>query len=151
MNKNEEIWTKLAQHREIWIQLTELAKDEHIHFKPWEGAMSLGELVVHIATSMDMFLNLVTTGTFALPAKPEFADMGDVRRILGEYTAKSKAEILSLTPEQLTGLVEFNRKKVTGESLLQLCKDHEVHHKGQMFIYLRMVGVEKLPFFIQPE
>ncbi|MCJ8014048.1 DinB family protein [Paenibacillus sp. KQZ6P-2] len=150
MSHNEELWAGLSRHREVLIQLTELVDDEHIHFKPWEGAMTLGELVVHIATSLDMFLNLVITGNFAPPAKPEFAGIDDIRRIVEEYTAKSKAEILSLTPEQLSGLVDFNRKKLPGESLLQLCKDHEVHHKGQLFTYLRIIGIEKLPFFIQP-
>ncbi|WP_349679045.1 MULTISPECIES: DinB family protein [Aneurinibacillus] len=26
--------------------------------------------------------------------------------------------------------------------------DHEVHHKGQLFLYARLIGIEKLPFFI---
>ncbi len=25
--------------------------------------------------------------------------------------------------------------------------DHEIHHKGQLFIYARLVGVKDVPFF----
>ncbi|SIC68051.1 Uncharacterised protein [Mycobacteroides abscessus subsp. abscessus] len=35
-----------------------------------------------------------------------------------------------------------------GIVLLENAKDHEIHHKGQLFTYARLAGIEKLPFFV---
>ncbi|WP_279401879.1 DinB family protein [Piscibacillus salipiscarius] len=37
--------------------------------------------------------------------------------------------------------------KGTKFNYLQGMYEHEIHHKGQLFIYARMVGVKDVPFF----
>ncbi|MEK4357699.1 DinB family protein [Paenibacillus sp. FSL M7-1455] len=51
--------------------------------------------------------------------------------------------------EQLEKELEFNGYIGTGRLWLETAKDHEIHHKGQLFTYARMIGVEKLPFMMK--
>lgn len=39
--------------------------------------------------------------------------------------------------------------KLSGRQLLQLAMDHEIHHKGALFVYVRALGHTELPMFIQ--
>ena len=36
---------------------------------------------------------------------------------------------------------------VPGSVLLAMSLDHEIHHKGQLFVYARMLGFDKVPPF----
>jgi len=38
--------------------------------------------------------------------------------------------------------------KMPGMVLLESGKDHEIHHKGQLFTYARLLGIKSLPFFV---
>lgn len=46
----------------------------------------------------------------------------------------------------LTGV--FGRK-VAGEQLLQLAIGHEIHHKGNLFVYVREMGHTDLPLYVK--
>lgn len=152
MNRLEEYTQSWLKHRMVLNELLSLIEDEHMHFKPWEGAFSLSELAVHIANSMDMFVQTVKNGSFKISPVPNYETMDDVRRIVGDYTEKTKQDLATLRNEHLNNVIEINYFYATGEIWLENAKDHEIHHKGQLFTYARMIGAENLPFFMkQPE
>jgi len=152
VNRLEEYIQSWLKHRTVLNELLSLIEDEHMHFKPWEGAFSLSELTVHIANSMDMFVQTVKNGSFRISTVPDYETMDDVRRIVGDYTEKTKQDLTTLRSEHLNNVIEFNGFYATGEIWLENARDHEIHHKGQLFTYARLIGAEKLPFFIkQPE
>lgn len=53
-------------HREVLHKLVTLDQDNLVHFTPWEGGMSYGTLVLHIASSTQMFANMVSKGNSPL-------------------------------------------------------------------------------------
>ncbi|WP_164217336.1 DinB family protein [Virgibacillus sp. YIM 98842] len=138
------------QHRRILEELLEQIDDEHLHFKPWDGAMSLSELALHVAASNEAFITVVKTGgELVIPDVPECTTMDDVRKNVRKFTKKTKATYESLTKANLEAESPIPHPKLQGKRkvLLTAVYEHEIHHKGQLYVYARMVGAESLPFF----
>ncbi|WP_028776881.1 DinB family protein [Shimazuella kribbensis] len=137
------------QHRNVLEELLKQIHDEHIDFKPWDDAMTLGELVLHIAGWNDVFVSMVKTEKFATPDIPECKNIEDVRKAVKNFTEKTKATYKSFTDDELEAENNSLHPKLQGpkKKYLTAMYDHEVHHKGQLFIYARMIGVKELPFF----
>lgn len=152
MNRVDSLLQQWLRHRTVLRELLEVIGNEHTHYKPWKDAFSLGFMAVHIAASSNMFVRAVKDGKFPqLSEPPSFETMEDVRRLVSEYTEKTKSDFETLTDRHLDQTVPWGPYHATGEFWLNTMRDHEIHHKGQLFVYARMVGVEKLPFFtIQP-
>ncbi|CAH2714564.1 putative protein YjoA [Neobacillus rhizosphaerae] len=149
MKQAEQMMNDWLQHRNVMEELLEQIDDEHIDFKPWDGAMSLGELALHIAGWNDVFVSLVKTEEFALPDIPKCKTMGDVREAVKHFTEKTKALYESLTDEELEAENNSSHPKLQGtkKRYLTAMYDHEIHHKGQLFVYARLIGVNEMPFF----
>lgn|SRR5699024_11131073 len=145
----EEVVKGWLKHRMVVHDLLDRVDDDQMNFKPWDGAYTLGELAVHIATSMDMFAKLVKTGKFAPPNKETYHSMEDVRKIVHKYTLVTEGDLKSLTRSNVTEEVTFNRDTAPGSFWLSNAIDHEIHHKGQLFTYVRMTGAEHVPFFMK--
>jgi len=149
MDTIDEVVKGWLKHRLVVHDLLELVDDEHIDFKPWDGAYTLGDLALHIATSMDMFAKLVKTGVFAPPNKETYQSMDDVRKLVQKYTSITKGDLKALTKSNISNEVEFNGDTAPGNFWLSNAIDHEIHHKGQLFTYVRMTGAQKVPFFMK--
>ncbi|WP_277678635.1 DinB family protein [Gracilibacillus dipsosauri] len=137
------------QHRQVLVNLLEQIDDEAIHFKPWEGAMELGELALHVTGWNDVFVSMVKSEEFLPPDIPECKTMEEVRAAVNSFTEKTKATYQSITEEELEMQNNATHPKLQGtkKKYLLAMYDHEIHHKGQLFIYVRLVGVKDVPFF----
>ena len=150
MNPMDEVIKGWLQHRMVVHDLLDLVDDEHINFKPWDDAYSLADLAIHIARSMGTFVKMVKSGEFS-PLKDEinYQSIADVREIVKRYTDITKQDMKGIYKFQLNAEVEFNHINAPGSYWLSNAMDHEIHHKGQLFTYVRMIGVEKVPFFMK--
>lgn len=137
------------QHRKVLEEILEKIDDAHIDFKPWDGAMTLGELALHIAVSNDAFIDMVKTEELTFSDLPKCETIADIRKAVRDYTQKSIAKYEAISDEELKMENSASHPKLRGpkKNYLQAVYDHEIHHKGQLFIYARMVGSEDLPFF----
>lgn len=152
MSQVEQMMNHWLRHRNVLEELLKTIPNEQIDFKPWDGAMTINELAQHIAASADMFVSIVKTGQGQItqPAITVCNTMEEVRLVVRELTEKTKAIYASLTDEELEIEYDSPHPNFRGprKKLLALTTDHEVHHKGQLFVYARMIGVKDLPFFI---
>jgi uncharacterized damage-inducible protein DinB len=135
-------------HRNALIALLDKVQDKDLHYKPWDGAMSLAELAVHITDSTAMFANIVAGKEKPASQGQAFSSADALRNYVQEKTKETQAALESITGEQLHAEVEFANMKMTGQAMLDMAKEHEIHHKGQLFTYVRMTGAQDLPFFI---
>jgi len=141
--------TNWLNHRKVLLAMLDTVQNENLQYKPWEKAMSLSALVLHINGSMDMFAQTVKNGAFTPPSTAKQAEtIEELKAIVAADTASTKALLESLSDEQLEKEIDFHGMKMSGIVLLENGKDHEIHHKGQLFIYLRLLGIETLPFFV---
>jgi uncharacterized damage-inducible protein DinB len=51
-------------------------------------------------------------------------------------------EVSKLTPEQLREEVEFHGRSLRRGVLLWFMTEHEIHHRGQLYTYYRLAGIE---------
>lgn len=149
MKKVDAFIQEWLRHRRALEDLLGRIGDEHIDYKPWDGAFPLGALAVHIADAWDMFLGVVRDGAFQRPSERRRCETMDaVRSVVAENTKTTQAALGALDDSKLERTVEVNGFVAPGKVWLDNARDHEIHHKGQLFLYARLVGVEKLPFFI---
>lgn len=138
------------RHRKVLPELLDTFEDQHLSYKPWEDAMSLSELVLHISGAMEMFTNTVRNGVFTPPSGPpnNIEKISELKALVEAQTSETKSKLEALTNDQLEAIVEFAGMKLPGLVLLESAKDHEIHHKGQLFTYARILGIQSLPFFV---
>lgn len=136
-------------HREVLHKLVTLDQANLVQFTPWEGGMSYGTLALHIASSTQIFANMVIKGEFTPSQnKDEWSTLEDVQRLVHEYTEATKELLGSITDEQLQAEISFFGKTAQAHVFLSNALDHEIHHKGQLLTYARIAGVKELPFFM---
>ncbi|KIL50953.1 DinB family protein [Jeotgalibacillus campisalis] len=149
MAKIDQMMAGWLSHRQALIELVEVIDNEHLHFRPWEDAMSVSELVQHTADSTGMFIQTVQNGELTPPSKNQKIDsISELQDYLQAATEQTLADLKSLSEEKLEKNVEFFGSVMPGYALLESGKDHEIHHKGQLFTYARLTGAKDLPFFI---
>jgi len=138
------------RHRAVLPQILAQVPPEKVGFQPWEGAMSLGKLTVHTVASTHFFVSAVASGEFTSQTPPEVSSMEELLQVVADYTAKSKSVYESLSDAQLPEMLEakFMHLTLPKQAFLASMRDHEVHHKGQLFVYARMAGAKEMPFFV---
>ncbi len=83
--------------------------------------------------------------------KPEETE-SSLSELAKTYTEKTKKLLESFTDEELDREVDLTGvfgRKVAGEQLLQLAIGHEIHHKGNLFVYVREMGHTDLPLYVK--
>jgi uncharacterized damage-inducible protein DinB len=152
MGRAKQLMNQWLTHRLALEKLLQCVQDEHLGYKPWPGAMALAELAQHVVKSTDMFVIIAKTGQgkIGVPDIEPCETAAQLNGIVSRFTEKTKATYDTLTDDELR--IEYDHPhpnfKGPREKILVLANDHEIHHKGQLFVYARMIGLEKLPFFI---
>jgi uncharacterized damage-inducible protein DinB len=146
--------------RENTIQTAEDIPEDKYDFRPAEGCRSVAETLVHIAVMsrvQEQLQFVERRGTLA-----GFDFFGFMGKLQAEMkTPRTKAEILELlrsegekyakalegVPEEFLGEhVEYPegmepRRKSRFEMLIAV-KEHEMHHRGQLMVIERMLGIK---------
>lgn len=149
LSSAKEIMDSWLMHRNVLEEMLKQFDDKHMDYKPWDGAMTVAELALHIASASEMFVSMVRTEKFVVPEIPECKTIDDVRTAVQQFSEKTKAIFETLTDEELASENSAPHPKLKGpkKNYLTAMLEHEIHHKGQLFVYARMVGIKELPFF----
>ncbi|MEH7346427.1 DinB family protein [Bacillus sp. JJ1532] len=138
-------------HRTVTNALVEKIEESNYDFKPTETSMSAQKLVTHIYTSYYKFIKTVKEGNGS-PFMEKFENTQLSLSQLGEEsTEKTKELLASLTEEELDREIDMSKifgMKVSGHQMVQMAIEHEIHHKGNLFVYVREMGHTDLPFYI---
>ncbi len=124
---------------------------ERLEWRPAEGRFSPGDLVRHLAAiERWMFAENVQGKPSRYPGHgPELADGHAAVLAYFEAMHREAMEIFrTLTPERLgrkcrtPGGIELTTWK-----WLRAMVEHEIHHRGQLYLMLGMLGVETPPLY----
>jgi uncharacterized damage-inducible protein DinB len=116
-----------------------------------DGAFTLGGLVRHIgATERYMFAETARGNTSCYPGHGR--DLADGYDAVMAYLDRTHAESLdiyrSLTPEALNGRCTTPAgTSITTWKWLRAMIEHEIHHRGQLYLMLGMLGVRTPPLY----
>ncbi len=124
-------------------------------FKATPDLMTFGELARHVLDAGHALTGMLLDGVDNL-ATPQFREMigkyrpqlpeqldaatlaAELRRSVETQTAKLSAK----DQDFFSGLItRFDGQKVTRLEMLQFIKEHELTHRSQMFVYMRLKGI----------
>ena len=116
-----------------------------------EGKFTLGDLVRHIATiERYMYAENMENKPSRYPGcGTNLADGYDeTLRYFNRLHAESLAIFRKLTPENLKEkCVTPGGISITKWKWLRAMVEHEIHHRGQLFIYLSLLGIPTSPLY----
>jgi len=118
---------------------------EKADYRPDPVSKTAMELVRHIASADNRFVEAVTTGVFNFgPGIPDTAKTpAEIAAWYEERHAQNFQAVSRATPEQLVKMLDFRglfqRPAVT---FLMTGLHHTIHHRGQLSSYLRSMGAK---------
>jgi uncharacterized damage-inducible protein DinB len=132
-------------------RLVETIPPDRLEWTPREGAFTLGDTVRHIgASERYMFAETARGNPSSYPGHgPELADGYDAVLAYLDRTHAEALEIYrSLTPERLSGKAMTPAgTPITTWKWLRAMIEHEIHHRGQIYYMLGMLGVKTPPLY----
>ncbi|MBY0121365.1 DinB family protein [Bacillus sp. S/N-304-OC-R1] len=138
-------------HRTVTNDLVAKIEEDNYGYKPTETSMSAQKLVTHMYTSYYQFVKTVKEGNSSPFLEKLDESEKSLIQIGEEYTEKTKDLLASLTEEELNREIDMTKVfgiNVTGHFMVGMALEHEIHHKGNLFVYVREMGHTKLPLFI---
>jgi uncharacterized damage-inducible protein DinB len=122
---------------------------EELRFRPFEGAYSVGETVLHIGheEEIEVLFGLARL-RLALPPAPALADDAAVSTMLAalqKIHEETEAYLRPLTDRQLDEEIELawggSQRRV--DVVLHVL-EHEIHHRGELSLILGLLGRQGL-------
>lgn len=135
-------------HRGALIDLYEQLPEEHAGFAAWDEGMSFTRLADHLSLSLDRASAMLAGRTPDGPGEPS-ATLADARARLQATQDAFVTTVSALGDDDLQRRIPaFGGREMPVWMLLDFITQHEVHHKGQVWMMARMVGV-KPPMFVR--
>jgi uncharacterized damage-inducible protein DinB len=123
---------------------------EHAEYRPQAGARSTAELARHIVGAELRFLAGAADGAFA--DCPNVVDAtGDLTSLVSVYATEFAAtleRLATVTGDELVRVLDYRGVvQMPALGFVQLALNHTIHHRGQLSVYLRSVGVSVPPVY----
>jgi len=126
-----------------------------LDFKATPDLMTFGELARHILDAGHALTGMLLDGVDNLatpqfremiakyrPQLPERLDAAALASELRKSVETRTAELAGKGDEFYSGIItRFDGQRVTRLEMLQFVKEHELTHRSQMFLYLRLKGI----------
>lgn len=143
-------------------KLLALVPDDRLTWRPHEKSMALGRLAWHVADFPEWTVLTLTTPRFAM-TEESAASMATWKgkssaEILARFDAdmpKARAALAAATDEDLARhwTMEWNGETIIDspreDVYCKWCMAHMIHHRAQLGVYLRLLGVP-IPGFYGP-
>jgi uncharacterized damage-inducible protein DinB len=141
--------------REDTAQAVEDFPANELDFKPLADVASFREIARHILEAGHALSGMIVDGVdnlavpefrqmigkyvAELPETPDAASLGkELRAAVEQRAAQLAAQPAAFFAQEIT---RFDGQRVTRLEMLQGVKEHELTHRSQLFMYLRMKGV----------
>jgi uncharacterized damage-inducible protein DinB len=149
MSTIEMLLQELEQEGQTTRRVLERVPDDRLAWKPHDRSMSLGQLALHIATVPGAIAEISQISPFPVPRfeQPSAASAAELIPALEQSLAKARTILRTLDDADLAktwrvvdGDTEVMALPV-GAVLRSIMLNHWYHHRGQLSVYLRQVGV----------
>lgn len=155
MTTIEELVQELEQEAQTTRRVLERVPKDRMDWRPHAKSLTLGQLAMHVAT-IPGALAEVSTRPFDIKTvipRPTAASADELLKTLARSVADAKALLRSMGDDGLTTpwtLVDGDREvtSVPRAAFLRFTMlNHWYHHRGQLTVYLRQVGVPIPPIY----
>ena len=140
---------ELGQETATTRRVLERVPGDRLAWKPHAKSMSLGQLALHVASVPGAIAEMSSQSPFQVPefVQPSATDASELIPALERSVAKARNILQSMQDTELSQtwrLVDGDREIMAlavGALLRSLMLNHWYHHRGQLSVYLREVGV----------
>ncbi|MEC0267275.1 DinB family protein [Paenibacillus anseongense] len=145
LTSTQQVMKRWKMHRNALQELVALLPESSGTWRPWDGGMTTIELIHHLAMTPDFFFAAIESRDMIVPPVP--STISEARELLQQLTAEHEQKLASYSEADLQqDATIFENVEPIVEVLHRLI-GHEAHHKGQLFVYARMLGVTP-PFYV---
>jgi len=150
----EDLIEHLQRYRTITLQVFDLIDDDDLRWRPSADRYSLGQQLLHIAQAEHRFTHGLFEGDWSLDRvrfPKEMPGLDEMRIFFERVRDHTLEKLRQVDPEELSQIVEIPDSPVdhTLRSWLWFILEHELHHRGQVWGYLRAMG-RTPPFYAIP-
>ncbi|MFC4637824.1 DinB family protein [Deinococcus hohokamensis] len=142
----EEYAMQFQRHRSTLLELLGHIPESKANFVAWDGGMSILQTADHLLSTGAGVVDMLSGGTWEKqPSSPSLAEATDRLR---QNTTSVSEKLMAMTQDDLNReLTVFGGARWPAYRLVDFHREHEVHHKGQLWVMARMAGLQP-PFFI---
>ena len=145
----ERLLQELDQEAQATRRVLERVPQEHLGWKPHEKSMTLGQLARHVTIIPGGVASAVAQPTRQVPdfAHPTVTDVRELLPLLEESVAQAHSILAPMSDADM----QATWRLVNGEQtimamprvafLRSIMLNHWYHHRGQLSVYLRQLGV----------
>jgi uncharacterized damage-inducible protein DinB len=149
MTAIEGLLRELEQEAQTTRRVLERVPGDRLAWKPHDKSMSLGQLALHIASLPGVIAEITQISPFPLPKFEQASAKSATELVpaLEQSLAKARSILQKLGDVDLaqTWRVTDGDREVmalpVGAALRALMLNHWYHHRGQLSVYLRQVGI----------
>jgi uncharacterized damage-inducible protein DinB len=136
----------LKNEHPVTRRVIEAIPHDKSDFKHDDVAKCAIDLAWHIVGAEHRFMDAVVTGVFEYgnSGRPEsIRTSTDVARWYGESFARDTERVAAVPADQLVKIIDFRGLfQLPAIAFLQIGLNHSIHHRGQLSMYLRPMGVK---------
>lgn len=138
-------WNRIHKQTSRALRVTPADKME---WRPKEGLFTFREIVSHFPKSELMITRSVLAGS-AQKIELDLSNLTptEIADLFDRQHAELAEEVSKLGSEQLGDRIEIFGKSIPRLGLLQGMVEHEIHHRGQLYTFLRLADVEPPSLF----
>lgn len=143
-SKRDELLQAVQAEDQLLLKVAEAIPAEQIAWKPdVEKTWQANALAMH-AAAVGTFFTQVVDGTVDMSAEPpappeeKTALLDAIRGAQQQFQAR----VAEYTPEQLAAKTEFFGDEHVNLDILSWHRDHMIHHRAQLALYLRLMGAK---------
>jgi uncharacterized damage-inducible protein DinB len=126
------------------IKVIKTAPGEKFDWRPVESVMTLGELLGHLVDGEHFLVTAALTGA-GERSPHDLKSCHTADQIVEIFDAQHRGlveQVSQLDDDQLHEEIELFGRRLKRTTLLWGATEHEIHHRGQLFVYLRILGLE---------
>ncbi|MER3483610.1 MAG: DinB family protein [Meiothermus sp.] len=139
-------YARSLMHRTALLELLGKIPADKGDFKAWEGGRTITETVDHLASTAN---GLVATAAGQKPERlPPSPDFPAALERLQAVTETMRQTLAGLSEAQLATEVPALGRTMPLHGLAEFLIQHDAHHKGQLWLTARLIGVEP-PMFVK--
>ena len=137
---------RFASHHDVLRDLLGKLSEEQARFTLWSGSMTVLEIIDHLSHTHQIVMNDLRGEAKVAPTRS--ASLAEARARFDRVTAEGTDMFRQLTSDDLNRVIEpFPGVHMTVERVLDLLADHDAHHKGQLWVAARHLGLTP-PLFV---
>jgi uncharacterized damage-inducible protein DinB len=139
----ETLLPSLENEHRITMKLLRAVPAGKADYRPDPNSMSAFDLCWHMAAAETRFLRSIPVGEFYTGPIEKVKTMEEVIAFYEENFERDLAALKAASGEQLARIMDFRGMfQLPAVSFISFSTGHIIHHRGQLSVYLRPMGVK---------